>query len=149
MDACQCALAGLADAARRPACVDDQRVSHGVSFTDFFTDFLEPVGRICEPVGRICSRSSAKVNSGGAPGTLRQRQKGRGFSPLRPLVVEPANLSRSAVLDGQIPLCAAISNNNMSLGRRFWEEIWSRFCEPWPVLAFCSQQPFSQRPPTR
>ncbi len=38
MDACQCALAGLADAARCPACVDDQRVNHGVSF-----GFSEPV----------------------------------------------------------------------------------------------------------
>ena len=31
MDARQGALAGLADAPRRPACVDDQRVNHGVS----------------------------------------------------------------------------------------------------------------------
>jgi hypothetical protein len=30
MDARQGALAGLADAPRRPACVDDQRVNHGI-----------------------------------------------------------------------------------------------------------------------
>jgi hypothetical protein len=29
MNARQCALARLANAARRPACVDDQRVNHG------------------------------------------------------------------------------------------------------------------------
>jgi hypothetical protein len=40
------------------------------------------------------------------------------------------------VLDDQFPLCAAILNNNMSLGRNSWEEIWSRFCEPLPVPAF-------------
>jgi hypothetical protein len=31
MNAGQATLAGLADAPRRPACVDDQRVNHGVS----------------------------------------------------------------------------------------------------------------------
>src|ERR1700738_2766187 len=30
MDPRQCALAGLANASRRPACIDDQRVNHGV-----------------------------------------------------------------------------------------------------------------------
>src|SRR5207253_2319693 len=36
MNACQRALAGLADPARCPACVDDQRVNHGVSFMGLF-----------------------------------------------------------------------------------------------------------------
>ena len=49
MDARQGALAGLADAPRRPACVDDQRVNHGV--------FLNVL------IGRICGRSNYKVNS--------------------------------------------------------------------------------------
>ncbi len=47
----QRALAGLANAPRRSACIDDQRVNHGVSFEDF--------------VAGICSRLGFKVNSAG------------------------------------------------------------------------------------
>ncbi len=49
MNACQRALAGLADPPRRSACVDDPGLSHDVSFRKI--------------VACICGRRSFKVNS--------------------------------------------------------------------------------------
>ena len=48
MDARQGALAGLADAPRRSACVDDQRVNHGVSLKYVDWLHLPPIMLYCQ-----------------------------------------------------------------------------------------------------
>jgi hypothetical protein len=44
MNACERALAGLADAARRPACVDDKRVNHHVPSLSVCRGHLQTIG---------------------------------------------------------------------------------------------------------
>jgi hypothetical protein len=43
MDTRQGALAGLADAPRRPACINDQRVNHGFFLRSIDWEYLLPI----------------------------------------------------------------------------------------------------------